>query len=169
MTTVVIQAHPLLDSYSTALFASVVEGLEASGSTVSAHRLGEGERPELDDLAAADRLVLVYPTWWGGQPALLLDWLHEVLDAADGPGGSPLRNIGELVAVTSCGSTQLLNTVQGEWGRRYLERYVVPQCASGVELEWLPLYKIDRQPQHLITAHLGTVKERFAAPALSTE
>ena len=27
------------------------------------------------DLAGVDTLVFVHPTWWGGPPAILLDWV----------------------------------------------------------------------------------------------
>ena len=41
-----------------------------------------GVAPELqryaDDLAWAEALVLVYPTWWSGQPAMLKGWIDRV-------------------------------------------------------------------------------------------
>ena len=67
-----------------------------------------------------------------------------------------------LVAVTSLGSSQLLNTVQGEWGRAHLSGLVLQACADDATFEWFPLYKVDRQPQDAIDAHLRAVEERFA-------
>lgn len=158
MNTVVVQAHPLSSSYSAALADHVVEGLRAADIVPAVFRLGEGDRPDLESLGAAERLILVHPTWWGGQPAMVLGWLHEVM----GDERRPLAAVRELITVTSCGSSQLLNRIQGEWGRRYIEQRVAAVCAPDVVVEWLPLYKIDRQPQHVITAHLRTVQERFA-------
>ena len=91
-------------------------------------------------------------------PASLLDWVRGlVIDDV------PLASVTELVVVTTCGSTRLLNTIQGEWGKRYLERRLAPRCAPGTSVEWVALYKIDRQPQHQITAFVRSVERRFAA------
>ena len=89
--TVVIQAHPLEASYNAALRDGVLGALRPSASAgsgsagsepgaVPCYRLGLGERPSREVLVEARRLVLVYPTWSGGLPAALLDWVHGVLD-----------------------------------------------------------------------------------------
>lgn len=158
MRTVVVQAHPLDDSCNAALLAAVVSGLEASGTAPQVHRVAHTAGPDAAALVGVERLVLVYPTWWGGLPASLLDWVRGlVVDDVS------LSSVTEFVAVTTCGSTRLLNSVQGEWGKRYLERRIAPRCAPGTKLEWLALYKIDRQPQHQITAFVRSVERRFAA------
>ncbi len=157
MRTVVVQAHPLDDSCSAALLDAVVSGLEAAGTTPDVHRVAAGGGPDAAALSGAERLVLVYPTWWGGLPASLLDWVRSlVIDDAQ------LPSVTELVVVTTCGSSRLLNTIQGEWGKRYLERRLAPRCAPGTTVEWVALYKIDRQPQHQITAFVRSVERRFA-------
>lgn len=155
--TVVVQAHPVPDSYSAALLDRVQRGLIAADEVHDVYRLARDRRPTAADLAEARRLVMVYPTWWGGQPALLLDWLQEMLEA---PGS--LRSVQELVAVTSLGSSRLLNRIQGEWGRANLDRRVRAACAPGATFRWLPLYKIDRQPAERISAHLDRVEDAFA-------
>ena len=57
-----------------ALLDRVRIGLERAGDSFAVVRLWQHRRPEPTDLARVQRLVLVYPTWWGGQPAMLLDW-----------------------------------------------------------------------------------------------
>ncbi|MFN3219979.1 MAG: hypothetical protein ACE367_26105 [Acidimicrobiales bacterium] len=157
MRTVVVQAHPLDDSCNAALLDAVVSGLEAAGTVPEVYRVADGGGPDAAGLAGLERLVLVYPTWWGGLPASLLDWVRGlVID------GVALPSVTELVVVTTCGSSRLLNTIQGEWGKRYLERRLAPRCASGTKLEWLALYKIDRQSRDEITAFIGSVEHRFA-------
>ena len=156
MPIVVVQAHPVPDSLNAALLERVVAGLTAAGTDHTVHRLCQGELPTATDVEGVDELVLVYPTWWGGQPASLLEWLQDML--ADDALGSVKR----LVAVTSLGSSQLLNTVQGEWGRAHLSGLVLQACADDATFEWFPLYKVDRQPQDAIDAHLRAVEERFA-------
>ena len=156
MSVLVVQAHPVSDSLNAALLERVVAGLTAAGSDHAVHRLCQGERPTSADLEGIDDVVLVYPTWWGGQPASLLEWLQDML-ATQALGG-----VRRLVAVTSLGSSQLLNTVQGEWGRAHLSGLVLQACAHDATFEWLPLYKVDRQSQDAIDAHLRDVEERFA-------
>jgi NAD(P)H dehydrogenase (quinone) len=157
MRTVVVQAHPLDDSCNAALLDAVVSGLAAAGTVPEVYRVADGGGPDAAVLAGVERLVLVYPTWWGGLPASLLDWVRGlVIDDVS------LASMTELVAVTTCGSTRLLNTIQGEWGKRYLERRLAPRCASRTKLEWLALYKIDRQSRDQITAFIGSVEHRFA-------
>jgi putative NADPH-quinone reductase len=156
MGTLVVQAHPVPDSLNAALLARVRAGLDAAGIGHRVFRLADGARPDAASLAGAERLILVYPTWWGGQPALLLDWLQEVMLEE-----RAFDQVAELVAVTSLGSSRLLNRVQGEWGRAHLAGPVLGACASGATFEWLPLYKIDRQSPAAIEAHLDRVERRF--------
>ncbi len=152
----VVQAHPVPDSLNAALLERVVAGLTTAGREHLVRRLCQGERPDSSDLAGVDELVLVYPTWWGGQPASLLEWLQDMLAE------NALVGVERLVAVTSLGSSQLLNTVQGEWGRAHLANLVLARCGASATFEWLPLYKVDRQPPDAIHAHLASVEDRFA-------
>ena len=65
-------------------------------------------------LQAAEALVFVYPTWWGGPPAMVKGWLDRVWVegvAFRRVGGSNrprarLTNIRRLVVVTTHGSTK---------------------------------------------------------------
>lgn len=146
----VVQVHPLEDSYNAALRGAV---LEALGSDATAcYRLCQGERPPIRALREAKRIVLVYPTWSGGLPSHLLGWLHELFDD-----GVRLERAAELVAVTTCGSSQLVNRAQGEWGRRYLRTELLGRCAPGARFRWLCLYKVDRRSRAEMAAHLAHV------------
>ncbi len=154
----VVQAHPLLDSYSGALLEHVRVGLDAAAEPYEVFRLGEGERPVAEALGDIERLVLVYPTWWGGQPAMLLDWIQTILQT---PGA--LSSVRRLTAVTSLGSSRLVNRMQGEWGRANLTERVLTACADGATFEWVALYKIDRQTQSTIDDFLGIVEGALTA------
>jgi NAD(P)H dehydrogenase (quinone) len=157
MTTLVVQAHPVPDSFNAALLEQVVGGLEETSGEFRVMRLAQGDRPVVGDVSIVEQLVLVYPTWSGGQPAMLLDWIQDML-----LDGSAFAKVQRLIAVTSLGSTQFLNRIQGEWGRAHLSGLVLDACADGASFEWLPLYKIDRQPQEAIDAYLEKVRQRFA-------
>ncbi len=153
----VVQAHPVPDSFNAAVLERVQRGLAAGGTDPAVARLGAGERPTRDDVAAADHLALVYPTWWGGQPAMLLDWLHEMVLDSD----EPLAGIESVSAVTSCGGSTLTNNVQGQWGKRWLDRHLIPACSPTASLDWVPIYKMDRLTPERATGFLDDVERHF--------
>lgn len=86
----IINAHPLRDSFCTALAQSYQKGAEQSGATCKLvnlidlnfdpiMRFGYKKRMEMEadllqiqqDITDADHLVLVYPNWWATYPAQL--------------------------------------------------------------------------------------------------
>lgn len=94
---VVVLGHPQNSSFCGALAEAYVESALAVGHTVQLFRLGDvvfdpilrqGYRSHQaleENLAviskaiqAADHLVLVYPIWWGGMPALLKGFIDRV-------------------------------------------------------------------------------------------
>jgi len=152
MTVLLVQAHPLEDSYNAAIRTRLIDGLDRNRRPFEAFRLAQGERPTGDDLVDATELILVYPTWSGGLPAMVLDWVHEVLDQP-----AALNNVTRLTAVTTCGSSKLINLLQGEWGRKYVKTTVLGHCAPGARFRWVPLYKIDRRTAAETTEHLDRV------------
>jgi NAD(P)H dehydrogenase (quinone) len=154
----VLQVHPLEDSYNAALRDRVVRALSAvpGAPPPRCYRLSQGERPPDEALAATERLILVYPTWSGGLPAALLHWVHDRLDHP-----TPLAGVRELTAVTTHGSSRFVNRAQGEWGRRYLRTELLARCAPGARFRWLPLYKVDRRSPAQMLAHLDRVERRL--------
>jgi NAD(P)H dehydrogenase (quinone) len=112
---------------------------------------GAGVARELELLEAADALVFVYPTWWGGQPAMLKGWLDRVLDAggaygAKGPAGRrpDLRRVRKLIVVTTHGSSKWVNGLQGEPGKRVLLRGVRSLLKRSARSRWIAAYAVDR-------------------------
>lgn len=166
MKTLVVHAHPLEESYNTAIRDTVCDALEESRVDHTLIRLARGEEPDLVP-GTYDRLVAVCPTWWGGPPAVLLDWLQRtlspVIDAAGGTDRptSPLTSVRHLTVVTTHGSSRLMNGLQGEPGRRTWARVVVPLCAPGARFDWVALYKIDRSTPEDRAAFLARVREAF--------
>jgi putative NADPH-quinone reductase len=162
MRAVVLQCHPLRSSYNEAMLECTLRGLEAGGATPEVHRLAEGADPAAGEIVGAELLVLVHPTWWGGLPAPLLGWVQRHLgpwiDAGAPADTSPLRTVRELVSVTSHGSSQLINRVQGEGGRQLVRRSILPLCAPGARHHWISLYKLDRLDRADLEAFLDRVE-----------
>jgi NAD(P)H dehydrogenase (quinone) len=121
------------------------------------------------NLRWCDTLVFVYPTWWSGQPAMLTGWLDRVLDGGVAwnvaRGGASIKarlpNIRRLVAITSHGSSKILNVVEGENGRRVIGRAVRVLCHRFARTTWLALYNIDRSTDAERRAFLDRVERRM--------
>lgn len=93
----VILGHPRPDSFCGALARSYADGAREAGAEVEVLELGALQfdprlhhgfaagqplEPDLaraqEALTAADELVFVHPTWWGGPPALLKGFIDRV-------------------------------------------------------------------------------------------
>jgi len=106
-------------------------------------------------LRAADALVLVYPTWWGAQPAIMKGWLDRVwvegVAFTFRPDGCrtrhELRRIRHLVAITTHGSPKWINAVEGEPGKRLVLRQLRAACHPRVRTRWLASYGIDQSDE----------------------
>ncbi|MDO8391209.1 MAG: NAD(P)H-dependent oxidoreductase [Actinomycetota bacterium] len=174
MKVLVVYSHPVEGSYASALRDRVLAGLKAGGHEARLNDLyADGFRPELSawertnhlaapdtkpeiatyaaDLQWCEALVLVYPTWWSGQPGMLKGWIDRVWVtgvAYDLPEGSNrirprLKNIRRIVAVTTHGSSKLINTLQGEGGKRVVTRGLRVLCNPLTRTKWVALYRID--------------------------
>jgi len=162
MRAVVLQCHPLRNSYNEAMLERTLLGLRAGGADPELHRLAEGADPAPEEIVGAEILVFVHPTWWGGLPAPLLGWVQRRLgpwideDAAITT--SPLRTVRGLVSVTSHGSSRLINRIQGESGRQLVKRTLLPLCSREARHHWISLYKLDRLDPAELAAFLDRVE-----------
>jgi putative NADPH-quinone reductase len=164
----VVYAHPSEESFCAALRDRAVAGLLDGGHTVDLIDLyasgfdpgtpatggdGGAEATEADHarrLAAADALVLVHPTWWGGQPAILKGWFDKVLREGvayrfdrRGCPRSLLRHIRSLVVVTTYGSSRWVNLLEGEPGRRTVRWALRALLGWRARSRWLACYRMD--------------------------
>lgn len=197
MKALVVFCHPTHESFTGASLQRVLAGLAAAAHDVRVIDLyAEGFRPELslderalhttdwqlrpehpvdivrhiDDLMWAEALVLVYPTWWAGQPAMLKGWLDRVLVhgvAWQRPRGGGrirprLQHVRRLVVVTSHGSTKWVNALEGEGGKRVVGRALRVLCGVRCRTSWVALYNIDRASAGKRQAFLGRVEQRLA-------
>ena len=123
-----------------------------------------------ESLRRCEVLVVVYPTWWGGLPAMLKGWFERVWinDVAsqvrsDGRPPTPLlTNIRRVVVVTTHGSPKWLNAIEGESGKRFFKRALRASIGTRSRVEWLALYGVDRSSDKDRERFLERVSRRFA-------
>jgi NAD(P)H dehydrogenase (quinone) len=107
--------------------------------------------PYVHNLQWCDALVLVYPTWWGAQPAILKGWIDRVfmnevawvLPEGEARIRPLLTNVRRLVVLTTHGSGKFLNSLQGESGKRIALRSIRAMFHSRVRTHWIGIYKLD--------------------------
>ncbi|HQV56756.1 MAG TPA: NAD(P)H-dependent oxidoreductase [Ilumatobacteraceae bacterium] len=119
-----------------------------------------------DNLRWCDSLIVVHPTWFSGPPAMLKGWLDRVLVQGVAwtlPDGASrlkplLRNIRAITVVTTHGSSKLINSLQGEAGKRIWFRSVRVLCHPLTRCRWVAFYGIDRASDAKRRAFLGRVE-----------
>ncbi len=192
MRVLVVHCHPDPESLVSAAKDRVLAGLERAGHEVRFTDLyAEGFEPRMsseerrthaepgvapglqryaDDLAWAEALVLVYPTWWSGQPAMLKGWIDRVWVSGvawELPEGANilrplLTNIRRIVVVTTHGSPKYMNALEGETGKRVAFRAIRAMCSKRTRTTWCAIYGLDRADAAERRAWLDRV-ERVAA------
>lgn len=118
----------------------------------------------------ATSLVLVYPTWFGGPPAMLKGWFDRVWSAGvayDLPsGGGPirprLRGIRDITVVTTHGSKKWMNSLQGEPGKRLTGRGLRVLASRRCRRHWIALYGVDMVSNEERVEFLNRVRARFS-------
>lgn len=192
MNVYVVYCHPDPQSFTAAVRDRAVKSLRAGGHDVRvsdlyadefepamtlderlAHAVSAERKPEIaaygEHLRWCDTLVLIYPTWWSGLPAMLKGWLDRVLVrgvAWELVGNSTrirprLTNVRRLVCITSHGSSRLINALEGQTGRRIVGRAVRLLCHRFARTTWLALYDIDRASAADRSAFLDVVERRL--------
>lgn len=137
------------------------------------HKTGPALSPSLqsyaDALGWAEHLVLVYPTWFGGFPAMLKGWLDRVwvrgvvceTSADSSRTRSKLRHITHLTVVTTHGGSKFMNSLGGEPGRRMVRRRIRSLCSRSCHPRWVALYGNDFCTPAKRLEFLETVERRL--------
>ncbi len=194
MRVLVVYCHPEETSYAGALHDAVMQSLTVGGHEVTDLDLyGEGFNPVMtreehvkyakspryieavkkyaDQLAAAEAIVAVYPTWWYGLPAMLKGYFDRVWApgiAYDmGPDGGVevkrLAHIRRIAVVTTYGAPWwLIRFYMGDPERKLWSRGVRHLCSGGCRLDWLAQYNMDRVPQARLDKFIAEVKRTLA-------
>ena len=176
MKCLVIKAHPLSESLCSSLTERAISVLQNADHTVEVEdlyaqdfdaSLTEKERlsyyagpywkqqvmPQVERLLAAEAIVLIFPTWWFGFPAILKGWFDRVwapgvaYDHAVGfgPIKPRLSKLRYMLAVTSLGAPWWVDRfVLRQPVKRVLKTAIVGTCAPKCKLRMLSLYKSER-------------------------
>lgn len=195
MRCLLVVAHPLDHSLCASLARVVKNRLEALGHEVVVEnlyarafdpRLSPAEREsyygapyvqtgvtdEVARLLAAEALVLVFPTWWGGFPAILKGWFDRVWGpgiAYDhgrnyGPIEPRLKNLGRCLAITTLGSPWWADyLVFGRPVYRTLKWGLLTACAPKCRFQMLSLYRAERLSPANVAAYVSRIEATLAA------
>jgi NAD(P)H dehydrogenase (quinone) len=194
MRCLVVFAHPVEISFCAALRATAIEALKLAGHEVRqidlyeqnfepvlsrAERLGyhlpgtnEGPVQEhVEHIRWAEALVLVYPTWWYGLPAILKGWFDRVwlphVSFTLPSDGSAIRglmdNMKYLVVITTAGASWFWLTLMGNPGRTTIMRGVRALCGWRCRRIWLAHYSMDRSTPDSRAAFLARIRRKLSA------
>ncbi|MFN3447191.1 MAG: NAD(P)H-dependent oxidoreductase [Roseococcus sp.] len=192
MRVLMVYCHPREDSFCAALRDAALEALRAKGHEVELRDLyAEGFDPvlsaeergvyhdlarnttgieaEVAQLRRAEALLLVYPTWWYGMPAMLKGWFDRVwvpgvtFTLGAGAIEPRLTNIRRLGVVTTYGSPWWLLLYLGWPDRRVIAGGVRRLMAKGCRVDWLSLNRMDHRGQAERERFILTVKRRLSA------
>jgi NAD(P)H dehydrogenase (quinone) len=177
MRILLVYCHPSPTSFVASIREALVPALEAKGHVLDvidlyaegfvpvlgpddwlAHRQDRGaETPDLarhiEALRAAEGVVLVYPTWWYGLPAMLKGWFDRVWQPGVAftmeAGQFQIRHLSRVkrfAVITTYGSPGwIIRRVIGDPARRQVMRGLALQFARGVKTKWAAIYDVDRR------------------------
>jgi len=176
MRVLVVYCHPVVESFAAAAHAAVLTALAEAGHDVTDvdlyaekfdpvmsrqerldyHNTERNERlvKRYDDqLQAAEALVLIYPAWWYGMPAMLKGyfdrvWLPGVAFDVTPEGKvttERLQRLRRIMVVTTYGGPWwMVRIAIGDPARKLIDRAVRALCARGCRVTWCAQYGMDR-------------------------
>jgi len=172
MNILVLYAHPVETSFSAALHQLIVERLMAKGHTVDdcdlyaenfdpsmtrAERLAyhdipaniESVRCYVERLKRAEALVLCFPVWNYGFPAILKGFFDRVFlpgvsfTLESGKVHPSLLNIRKVVAVTTYGGSRFHAWLAGDPPRKLVTRWLRAMTPPGIRIVYLAQYSMN--------------------------
>ena len=196
MNCLVVSAHPLEDSLCAHLSAAACDTLAHAGHTIVMENLYQNRfepaltaterttyyngpydsravKEETERLLAADSLILVFPTWWFGFPAILKGWFDRVwapgLAYDHAPDLGPIRprlgHLKHVLAVTTLGAPWWVDClVMQQQVRKTLKIALLKTCAPQCRFKMLSLYKSEACPAKKIdrfTRQISGILEKW--------
>jgi putative NADPH-quinone reductase len=179
MRVLVVYAHPLQNSFASAIHDHILKNLSARGHQVDDLDLyAEGFQPVLtarerevhyqvggnlkgvefyvERLRAAEALILCFPTWWYGMPAILKGWFDRVwlpgVAFHNPPGGGSIKrgltSLKSLTVVTTYNAPWwFIRLYMGEPGKKVLMRGFTRLIAPDARTRFLAHYDMLRSTE----------------------
>ncbi|TPN42235.1 NAD(P)H-dependent oxidoreductase [Mesorhizobium sp. B1-1-6] len=186
MNILVLHAHPVETSFNAGLHRTIVERLTAAGHAIDDcdlyaedfdPRLSRQERldyhnprgsadpaaPYVERLLRADALVLSYPVWNYGFPAILKGFFDRVFlpgvsfKLVDGKAQPSLHNIGKIAAVTTYGGSRFRAMLMGDPPRKLVQRVLRATVKPGASVSYLAHYSMNISSDETRKAFLAKV------------
>lgn len=194
MKILIVFCHPVAESFAAAVLERCVAELGRAGHELAVKDLyregfepamSAGERRAYEDvkadrsaiegelaaLTAAEGLLLIYPTWWYGLPAMLKGWFDRVwlpgvafdLDRKRGISTHALSGVRRLMVVTTYGAPRwFIRLWMGDPGRKVVLRgfrtLLAPRCRAA----WAALYRMDVATDEQRRRFLDQVSRKLA-------
>ena len=185
----VLYAHPCPESFNAAVHKVVLETLTQRGWEVDNCDLNaegflpvltelerrnyheepaniEPVRPYVTRLLAADVLVMVFPVWNFGYPAILKGFLDRVFlpgvsfKLKDGGISPGLTNINTLAACCTYGGNRVRAMLTGDPPRKCVTRAVRYACGMP-KTRYIALYDMNNNKEKQLQDHLNTVRREM--------
>jgi NAD(P)H dehydrogenase (quinone) len=186
-----LYAHPLEGSFHAAIRDAAREGLRQAGHSVdlcdlyaegfdpvlsAAERRGYHEVPAnrapVEDyvrrLEQAEALVLSFPTWCFGLPAILKGWMDRVLlpgvsfRLEDGVAKPNLLHIRRIAGISTYGRPRWTAMLVGDPPRKAVTRYLRIITAGRARIDYHALYDMNRASDQRRAAFLARVQGQMA-------
>lgn len=194
MNILIVAAHPKQNSLCTTLTTQLVETLQKGGHNVQLEDLyATGFNPvlslreremyyhslydtthitdEVDRLVKAEGLILVFPTWWFGFPAILKGWFDRIwsptvaYDHADdlGPIRPKLHRLTKTFVVTTLGAPWWVDYLILRRPVKKIIRFaLLGACTMKCSLEYLSFYKCEDLSQERLSGISKKVNRKAA-------
>jgi putative NADPH-quinone reductase len=192
MRVMVVYAHPVEASFNAAVHKVVVETLRSRGHEVDDcdlyaesfpaimsrqdrllyHDIPANRalaEPWIERLEAAEALVLVFPTWVFGPPAILKGFLEKVFvpgvafELVDGKVRGALRHLKRVGGVSTYGGTRWRAVLAGDPPRKIFSRVLRAYVGPGVPISFQGCYDMNRNQERELKAFLEKVRASYSS------
>ncbi|AZO62425.1 MAG: flavodoxin family protein [Mesorhizobium sp.] len=186
MNILVLYAHPVETSFNAGLHRTIVERLGAAGHTIDdcdlyaedfdprmtrAERLGYHDQRGPNEAVAgyiarlqkAEALVLSFPVWNYGYPAILKGFFDRVFlpgvsfKLVDGKVRPTLHNIRKLAAITTYGGSRFRAMLMGDPPRKMVKRTLRATIKPGASVSYLAHYSMNLSTDQTRKAFMAKV------------
>ena len=189
MRTLIVYAHPCAESFSAAIHGTVLKALTDRGWQIDDcdlnaegfqpvmtveerrdyHKIPDNTSPVetyVKRLLAAEALIMIFPIWNFGYPAILKGFLDRVFlpgvtfKLKDGEVQPGLTNIKRLAAFTTYGGTRMRALITGDPPRKCVTRAIRYACGWPKTL-YFGLYDMNNNGPEVLNAHLDRVRNKL--------